>query len=48
MHISVYLNKESSLVLLICVRIYYIRFDINIARSEIYTLSHTVKLTSKI
>ena len=28
--ISVYLNKESSLVLLICIRIYYIRFDINI------------------
>lgn len=28
--ISVYLNKESSLVLLICIRIYYIRFNINI------------------
>ena len=36
MHISVYLNKESYLVLLICIRIYYIRFDINIARSKIY------------
>ena len=34
MHLSVFLNKESSLVLLICVRIYYIRFDINIARSK--------------
>ena len=27
MHISVYLNKASSLLLLICVRIYYIGFD---------------------
>ena len=36
MHISVYLNKESYLVLLICIRIYYIRFDINIASSKIY------------
>ena len=48
MQISVFLNKESSLMLLICVRIYYIRFDINVARSKRYMLSHTVKLTSKI
>ena len=36
MHIPVYLNKESYLVLLICIRIYYIRFDINRARSKMY------------
>ena len=36
MHIPVYLNNESYLVLLICIRIYYIRFDINRARSKMY------------
>ena len=48
MHIFVYLNKESYLVLLIiCVRIYYIRFDINRARSKIYIFIVTYSKTKK-
>ena len=47
MHISVYLNKESYLVLLICIRIYYIRFDINIARSKIYIFIVTCRKINK-
>ena len=47
MHISVYLNKESYLVLLICIRIYYIRFDINIARSNIYIFIVTYRKINK-
>ena len=42
-HISVYLNKEPTLVLLFCVRIYYIRFEINIGRSKMYTLPITTE-----
>ena len=47
MHISVYLNKESYLVLLICIRIYYIRFDINIASSKIYIFIVTCRKINK-